>query len=72
MSHIQLKNKNLVTKKPGKQKCFSVILIHDRLVVVHMSQGRLLHKARNIKEQYPRIFDDIIGGKKSKVPSKRL
>ena len=69
------KIKNLVIKKKlGKQVLFSLISKHHRLVVVLMSCSRLFNNfgAANIKAQLPRVFDDFIGGKRSKVPSQQL
>jgi len=58
-------------KKLGKIKknVFSLILKHDRLVVVLMSWGRLFRNfwAANIKARSSRVFDDSIGGKWSKA-----
>ena len=40
-------------------------------MVIRMSYGRLFNNfgAMNIKAQSPRVFDDFIGGKQSKVQS---
>lgn len=57
-----------------KNNVFSLILRDDRLVVALMSCGRLFRNfgAGNIKVRSPRVFDDFIGRKQSKVPSRAL
>ena len=39
-----------------------------------MSRGRLFHNiwAANVKARSRRVFDDFIGGKRSKIPSQEL
>ena len=43
----------------------------DSFMVIRMSYGRLFHNfgAMNIKARSPKVFNDFIGGKWSKVPS---
>ena len=69
------KIKNPVIKRTWENNFFfSLILKRDRLVVVLMSCSRPFRNsgAANIKARLPKVFDDFIGGKRSKVPSQQL
>ena len=60
-----------IVKSWENKNVLSFIFKVDRFMVIRMSYGRLFHnfEAMNIKAWSPRVFDDFISGKWSKVQS---
>ena len=74
ISIYKLKQEPSHEKTWENKNVFSFILKVDGFILDRMSRGRLFHNfgAANIKTRSPRVFDDFIGGKRSKVPSQEL
>ena len=71
ISIYKLKQEPSHEKTWESKNVFSFILKVDGFMFDRMSRDRLFNNfgAANIKTRSPRVFDDFIGGKRSKVPS---